>query len=390
VESLLIEMLHGREERKASFWKDQSRRVFHLQDSLHNSISVLESIEVVKDELLRRARDVRDNSAPHQIFDEAAAVCENVEIGKEDSRKNEFQLFFFKFCDLPDWFLARSNSDAKKGRELPDGPEKLYAILNNAHHFIENTAKPFLESCINDREPYSLHTDFVRFKKDLWVLTILCSEGRRLFQKFEKELAAIAGGIVTACENTGTSAHEVILKIGNEVIITIIGGCTIDGLVHPDSIFLKEYLENLELSQFENETEIIKKNTSFFCKEEFQILGEKLRSEHLILESQNNINSSRLPAESNSTRTELLPVLSKRISVSLQPPQINFQGMTYQVEPDGALLIDSLVKAEGEWISGSNLSMRADRVKKKLPEPIANLIESERGKGHRIPRNRLA
>ena len=78
-----------------------------------------------------------------------------------------------------------------------------------------------------------------------------------------------------------------------------------------------------------------------------------------------------------------------RVQVMLTPPQVTVDGTAYAVSPDGALLVDELLKADAEWISGENLMMRVDRVKKNLPKPVLDLIESVPGKGHRIPRQAL-
>ena len=79
----------------------------------------------------------------------------------------------------------------------------------------------------------------------------------------------------------------------------------------------------------------------------------------------------------------------KKIIVSLQPPEITYENKVYQVEPDGAIFINALVEKDGEWVAGETLEMRADRVKRKLPSEIEKLVESARGKGHRIRRSTL-
>jgi hypothetical protein len=67
--------------------------------------------------------------------------------------------------------------------------------------------------------------------------------------------------------------------------------------------------------------------------------------------------------------------------VGLTPPQIKFGNTVYSVTPDAALFVQALVNAKGDWIAGSKLDMRADRVKAALPQPIRELIESAPGKG---------
>lgn len=74
------------------------------------------------------------------------------------------------------------------------------------------------------------------------------------------------------------------------------------------------------------------------------------------------------------------------IVVSLNPPQIKLFDTVYAVTPDGASFVQSLINAKGDWLAGSTLEMRADRVKASLPEPIRSRIESSPGKGYRLHR----
>ena len=79
-----------------------------------------------------------------------------------------------------------------------------------------------------------------------------------------------------------------------------------------------------------------------------------------------------------------------RLTVTLEPPQAVWDGMPYPLTPDGAVFLDELRKADGDWVSGAKLRMRADRVRGSLPPVLQNLIEASPGKGSRIPRGRLA
>lgn len=74
------------------------------------------------------------------------------------------------------------------------------------------------------------------------------------------------------------------------------------------------------------------------------------------------------------------------IAVCLHPPQVKYRDTIYAVSPDGAVFVQSLANARGDWVAGSKLEMRADRVKSSLPEPIRDLIESVPGKGYRLSR----
>lgn len=79
-----------------------------------------------------------------------------------------------------------------------------------------------------------------------------------------------------------------------------------------------------------------------------------------------------------------------RLTVMLNPPQAVLDGQAFALDPDGALLVDALIKADGDWVASAKLDMRADRVRKKLPKQVGALVEAEPGKGFRIPRRKLA
>ncbi len=78
-----------------------------------------------------------------------------------------------------------------------------------------------------------------------------------------------------------------------------------------------------------------------------------------------------------------------RLSVDVQALEATLDGTVYKLEQDEAIYVDAMIKAHGDWVAGHTLDMRADRVKKGLPSQIHEIIESEPGKGHRIPRRFL-
>jgi hypothetical protein len=63
-----------------------------------------------------------------------------------------------------------------------------------------------------------------------------------------------------------------------------------------------------------------------------------------------------------------------------------------------AEFLDALVAAKGDWLGPSNLEeshpnlagARPDRLKKKLPDAIRNLVETKPAKGSRIALEKLA
>jgi len=95
--------------------------------------------------------------------------------------------------------------------------------------------------------------------------------------------------------------------------------------------------------------------------------------------------------EPTSTAKAVFPCSAKqpRLVVTLNPPQVTLDGRAHAVKPDGSLFVDALLKADGDWVTGETLGIRADRVKKDLPKEIRSMIESSPGKGSRISRNAL-
>jgi len=80
-----------------------------------------------------------------------------------------------------------------------------------------------------------------------------------------------------------------------------------------------------------------------------------------------------------------------RIVVQLEPPQVTLDGTAHAVKPDGAMMVKSLVDADGDWLSGADIGLgRADRARNGLPDPIRNLIEASAAKGFRIRRSSSA
>jgi len=80
---------------------------------------------------------------------------------------------------------------------------------------------------------------------------------------------------------------------------------------------------------------------------------------------------------------------NSRLSVTLDPPQAVLDGCAHAITLNGAILLDALLKAESDWVAGHTLEMRADRVKRRLPKSLRELIKASPGKGYRIPREAL-
>jgi hypothetical protein len=82
-----------------------------------------------------------------------------------------------------------------------------------------------------------------------------------------------------------------------------------------------------------------------------------------------------------------------RLSVDVSRRTITFDGASNEVPSVSALRwVKVLAEHRGEWISGSELEeydpeldgVRTDRLRKRLPESIRTVIDSDRGKGSRI------
>jgi hypothetical protein len=101
---------------------------------------------------------------------------------------------------------------------------------------------------------------------------------------------------------------------------------------------------------------------------------------------------------SSSLAAESCP--SPRLTVYRDPaqPSITLDGVRHIVSPDKAAFVQAVYDANGGWISGPEMrkaipeleGARFDRILKKLPQPIASLIESGGPKGYRLKKDALA
>lgn len=89
--------------------------------------------------------------------------------------------------------------------------------------------------------------------------------------------------------------------------------------------------------------------------------------------------------KSKSLAMDAKPKSADLPKVNLKMNQIRYRGKCYDVEADGALLVDRLVLAYPEWFSASeNGFSKPSKIKDALPAPIRNLIETKPGKGYRL------
>jgi hypothetical protein len=81
-----------------------------------------------------------------------------------------------------------------------------------------------------------------------------------------------------------------------------------------------------------------------------------------------------------------------RVTADVDGRSVTIDGRPYPVEPDGAALVDALLRARGEWRNGEHLcktvplleGARPWRVRKRLPADVQKLIEAKRASGHRL------
>ncbi|NQT13862.1 MAG: hypothetical protein HQ582_14000 [Planctomycetes bacterium] len=79
------------------------------------------------------------------------------------------------------------------------------------------------------------------------------------------------------------------------------------------------------------------------------------------------------------------------LSVSLDPPQVTIDGHPYGLSDTQAAFVQQLLDA-GDWVSGKDIDLgtRAGRIRKSLPGPVADIVESRDGVGFRVRPEYLA
>ena len=78
---------------------------------------------------------------------------------------------------------------------------------------------------------------------------------------------------------------------------------------------------------------------------------------------------------------------ASRLAVMFDPDQAILDGTPYALKSNGAVFLYELLKADGDWVTGATIGIRADRAKDSLPPAIRQLIESAPGKGNRLRLN---
>lgn len=79
-------------------------------------------------------------------------------------------------------------------------------------------------------------------------------------------------------------------------------------------------------------------------------------------------------------------VIEQRAVVSTVPPQIAIDGKAYSITDTAAILLQNLVNADGEWVSGSDVVNQPSRVVAAMPEQVRMHVEASPGKGFRFRR----
>ncbi len=84
------------------------------------------------------------------------------------------------------------------------------------------------------------------------------------------------------------------------------------------------------------------------------------------------------------------PQPQPRLQVDGDQEAATLDGKSYSVTGEAARFLDALVKADGVWVSSTQLLItKASRLVADLPEEIKEMIESATGKGYRIDRKKL-
>ncbi len=83
-----------------------------------------------------------------------------------------------------------------------------------------------------------------------------------------------------------------------------------------------------------------------------------------------------------------------RLVVSVDPPHVTWDGEPHPLSADAALVLDVLVKADGDWVTGPKLTKevhvkRPDRIVKALPKALDGLVEANNPAGFRIVRSHM-
>jgi hypothetical protein len=78
---------------------------------------------------------------------------------------------------------------------------------------------------------------------------------------------------------------------------------------------------------------------------------------------------------------------STGITVRLAPPQVTIDGAPHAVNKAAAQLMQALVGAGGDWVSGNSVVNQPSRVVASLPDEVRQAVESSPGKGFRLRRN---
>lgn len=74
-----------------------------------------------------------------------------------------------------------------------------------------------------------------------------------------------------------------------------------------------------------------------------------------------------------------------RVEVDERRLCVIIAGTSYDLTDDGAKMLATLVKANGEWVGGNLLPTRPDKLKAKMPAPVQALIKTHKRNGYCIP-----
>jgi hypothetical protein len=87
------------------------------------------------------------------------------------------------------------------------------------------------------------------------------------------------------------------------------------------------------------------------------------------------------------------PPSQPRIKVYPDVPAVVLDDIPYPMKEGGAPFVQALLDAKGDWISSKEIVAKypelalgspIDKIRKRLPKPISDLVKSKRGTGYRI------
>ncbi len=194
-----------------------------------------------------------------------------------------------------------------KKYKLPDGLRKLNYLANACIGFIEDLRRGNLKSCMIEN---SLGEAVSHFYTDLRLLALAVNEGRRLLPKFQRELASIAGGVVSACGEYGVNAHELVFQLANAVgsKITGVSDLQVDELhgwiIDVNGETMRQALSGITVDSFEKQYARMQRKLKYVDFQEIERLKVLIHREYLVASQTNSHPSADCDETSQSEKAD--------------------------------------------------------------------------------------